>query len=186
MRHCKKKWRKLGRTKSHRIALFRNLLSSLFYWERIKTTLAKAKEIQRIAERIIGYARREGIESRRLVARWIHNRDIIRKIFEEISPRLSEHTGGYIRIFKLGERLGDAAPMAIVEILGAKREEKKMEEKKAEKKKPAIVPKRKEKIKKVEKKVEIKEEKKPEKKEEKETKKRRGLRGLLRRKKKEE
>jgi len=109
--------RKLGRKTGHRIAMFRNQLSSLVAQERIVTTLAKAKELRPLAERIVTQGKRDSVHARRLVGRWIQNRDLIKKLFDEISPRFSTRPGGYLRIVKLGSRHGDGAELAVLEFV---------------------------------------------------------------------
>jgi large subunit ribosomal protein L17 len=109
--------RKLGRTTSHRLALFRNQLASLVISERIRTTLPKAKELRPLAERMVTQARRGTIHSRRLVGRWIQDRDLIKKLFDEIAPRFADRPGGYLRIVKLGPRIGDGAEEAFLEFV---------------------------------------------------------------------
>ena len=112
--------RKLGRTTPHRIALLRNLATALFERERIRTTLPKAKEVRPFAERLITLARREDdrLHARRLAARDIHDRDVVRKLFDSIGPRFATRPGGYTRIMRLGPRPGDGAEMAILELVG--------------------------------------------------------------------
>jgi len=109
--------RKLGRTTSHRLAMFSNQLASLFTAERIVTTLPKAKELRPLAERMVTQGKRGTVHARRLVGRWIQSRDVIRKLFEEIAPRFSTRAGGYLRIVKLGPRQGDNAEMAVLEFV---------------------------------------------------------------------
>lgn len=109
--------RKLGRTSAHRKALFRNQLASLVQAERIKTTLHKAKELRPIAERMITRGRIDSVHARRMVRQWLPDRALVRKVFEEISPRFVERPGGYLRIVKLGPRQGDGAEMAILEFV---------------------------------------------------------------------
>lgn len=109
--------RKLGRTTSHRLALFRNQLASLLAEERIVTTLPKAKELRPLAERLVTHGKAGTVHARRLVGRWIPDRDLIKKLFDEIAPRHSERPGGYLRIVKLGNRLGDGAEMAVLEFV---------------------------------------------------------------------
>jgi large subunit ribosomal protein L17 len=92
---------------------------ALFREERIRTTLAKAKEVRGAAERLLTYAKQGGVGKRRLVASQISDRAVVTKIFEEIAPRFKDRSGGYTRIFQLGPRLGDAAPIAQLEIIGA-------------------------------------------------------------------
>ena len=116
MRHAIKN-RKLGRTSAHRQAMFRNQLSSLIEHGRIKTTLAKAKELRPIAERLITRGRQDSVHARRLAGRWIQNRTTLRRLFEDVAPRFSDRPGGYTRILKLGPRTGDAAEMAYLELV---------------------------------------------------------------------
>ena len=116
MRH-RKKGRKLQRTASHRRAMLRNLATSLFRHERIKTTTAKAKELRPYAERLITLARRGDLHARRLVARKIQDREVLGKLFNEISSRYAERPGGYTRILKLGNRKGDAAEISLIELV---------------------------------------------------------------------
>lgn len=123
MRHAKQH-RKLGRTPSHRIALFRNQLTSLMQEERIVTTLAKAKELRPLAERIVTRGRAtDSVHARRWVRRWIPDRGVVKKVFDEISPRFSDRPGGYTRIVKLGPRQGDGAEMAVLEFIDYEFEE---------------------------------------------------------------
>jgi large subunit ribosomal protein L17 len=108
---------KLGRTAAHRKAMFRNMVTSLFQEERVETTVAKAKEARRVAERVITYAKRGDIHARRQAARIVRNPAVLRKLFEDIGPRFAERPGGYTRIMKTGFRDGDNAPMSILELL---------------------------------------------------------------------
>lgn len=116
MRHAMQ-GRKLGRTTSHRHAMFRNQLASLVEHGRIQTTLPKAKELRPIAEKIVTQGKRGSLHARRLVRRWLSNRHLVKKLFDEIAPRFSERPGGYLRIIKLGPRKGDAAEMALLEFV---------------------------------------------------------------------
>jgi len=116
MRH-RKKGRQLSRTASHRRATLRNLAANLFQHGRIETTTAKAKELRPYAERLITLARRGDLHARRLAARKIHDRAILGKLFDEIGPRFQARPGGYTRILKLGTRRGDAAEMALIELV---------------------------------------------------------------------
>jgi large subunit ribosomal protein L17 len=116
MRHGVK-GRKLGRTSSHREALFRNQLQSLMENERIITTLPKAKELRPLAERVITRGKDDSVHSRRWALRWLLRRDLVKKVFDEISPRFRERPGGYLRIVKLGPRQGDGAEMAVIEMV---------------------------------------------------------------------
>ena len=116
MRHAVK-GRKLGRTSSHREALFRNQLQSLVEKEKIVTTLPKAKELRPLAERVITRGKHGTVHDRRWVLRWVLKRDLVKKVFDEIAPRFREREGGYLRIVKLGPRLGDGAEMAVIELV---------------------------------------------------------------------
>jgi large subunit ribosomal protein L17 len=116
MRHRKSN-RKLGRTSAHRLALFRNQLQSLVQAERIVTTLPKAKELRRVAERVVTHGKQDTVPARRWVRRWIPDRDLVKKVFDVISPRFVERPGGYTRIVKLGPRQGDGAEMAVLEFI---------------------------------------------------------------------
>jgi large subunit ribosomal protein L17 len=116
MRHAVK-GRKLGRTTSHREALFRNQLQSLMDHERIVTTLPKAKELRPLAERVITRGKQGTVHARRWALRWLLRRDLVKKLFDDIAPRFSERPGGYLRIVKLGPRLGDGAEMAVIEMV---------------------------------------------------------------------
>lgn len=118
MRHGKA-LRKLGRTTAHRMSLLRNLSTSFFDKERISTTLPKAKELRPFAEKLITLARRDNLHSRRLVARTIQNKTVVKKLFDTLGPRFAQRQGGYSRILKLGSRSGDGAEMAILELLGS-------------------------------------------------------------------
>ena len=109
--------RKLGRTASHRVAMFRNQLASLVMAERIVTTLPKAKELRPIAEKVITKAKHGSVHDRRIVGRWLLDRDHIQKLFDVIAPRFATREGGYLRIVKLGSRQGDGAEMAVLEFV---------------------------------------------------------------------
>ena len=109
--------RKLGRTSSHRNAMFRNQLASLIEHERIVTTLPKAKELRPIAEKLITLAKNDSVHARRQAARQVPSDELIKKLFDTIGPRFSTRPGGYTRIMKLGARRGDAAEMAILELV---------------------------------------------------------------------
>jgi large subunit ribosomal protein L17 len=113
MRH-RKSGRKLGRNSSHRKAMFRNMATSLFLHETIKTTVPKAKELRRVAEPLITLAKEDGVANRRLAFNRLRDKEVVGKLFKDLGPRFKERPGGYIRILKLGPRPGDAAPMALV------------------------------------------------------------------------
>lgn len=127
MRHAVKQ-RKLSRTGSHRRALFRNQLASLIEHGRIKTTLAKAKELRPVAERLITRSREGTVHARRMVRRWLPEREVVKRLFDDVAPRFADRPGGYLRILKLGPRPGDGAEMAILEFVDY--EEDEAEEKK--------------------------------------------------------
>jgi large subunit ribosomal protein L17 len=116
MRH-RKKGRHLSRTAEHRKMLLRNMATSLFLHGRIETTVAKAKELRVFAEPLITRAKQGDLHSRRLVARRIHDAAALQKLFGEIGPRYAERPGGYTRVLHLGHRAGDAADMAIIELV---------------------------------------------------------------------
>jgi large subunit ribosomal protein L17 len=126
--------RKLGRTSSHRLALFRNQLASLIDKERIVTTLPKAKELRPQIERLITLAKDDSVHHRRTAGKMIADDTLVGKLFDTLGPRFSERPGGYTRIIKLGQRRGDAAEMAILEFVGYEIEKEKPAEAKAEKK----------------------------------------------------
>ena len=110
-------YRKLGRNSSARKALFRSIIVALFTQERSETTEAKAKEISGLAEKLITLAKRGDLHARRQVISAIVDEDITKKLFDVIAPKYTERPGGYTRILKLGPRRGDAAPMAILELV---------------------------------------------------------------------
>ena len=116
MRH-RKDHRKLSRTHSHRKALLRNLITSLFIHARIETTVAKAKEARRMGERMITFAKRGDVAARRHVARFVHGDDVVRKLFDTVAPWYAERNGGYTRIVRIGRRLGDAGETALLELV---------------------------------------------------------------------
>jgi large subunit ribosomal protein L17 len=111
--------RKLGRTSEHRLAMLRNMSTSLFERERIRTTLAKAKELRPFAEKLLTMSKRETLHARRQVLRHIKDPKVVSKLFDSLSARYAQRPGGYTRIIKLGPRRGDNAEMAIVELVGA-------------------------------------------------------------------
>jgi large subunit ribosomal protein L17 len=116
MRH-RKKGRKLSRTASHKRATMRNMATNLFRHGRIETTTAKAKELRPYAERLITLAKRGDLHARRLAARRIQDHDVLRRLFADIGPKYTDRPGGYTRILKLGPRSGDAADMALIELV---------------------------------------------------------------------
>ncbi|MFO1462658.1 MAG: 50S ribosomal protein L17 [bacterium] len=117
MRHQVRK-KRFSRTTSHRIAMFRNMVTSLIQEERITTTLPKAKELRRFAEKMVTLAKNGSLHARRQAAAFVRSNEAVHKLFAELGPRFKERQGGYTRILRLGNRLGDGAPMAIIEYLG--------------------------------------------------------------------
>jgi large subunit ribosomal protein L17 len=109
--------RKLGRKSGHREQLLRNLTNHLLYYEKIQTTLPKAKELVRYAEKVISSAKQEGTYAHRQVAKAIHQKSIHKKIFEVLVPRYQSRNGGYTQIIRAAQRPGDAAPMAVVRLV---------------------------------------------------------------------
>jgi large subunit ribosomal protein L17 len=109
--------RKLGRDASHRKALYANLTGSLIEHGRIRTTVAKAKEVRPIAEQMITLARRGDVHARRQALAYLRSQDVVHKLFSEVAPRFADRPGGYSRIVKLGPRQGDAAEMAYLEFV---------------------------------------------------------------------
>jgi len=109
--------RKLNRTSSHRLAMFRNMTVSLLRHELIKTTLPKAKELRRVAEPILTLGKNPSLANRRLAFARLRDREMVTKLFDELGPRYAARNGGYSRILKFGFRKGDNAPMALVELL---------------------------------------------------------------------
>ena len=143
MRH-QKKTIKLGRTAEHRKALLANQVCSLIEHQRIKTTLAKAKAVRPLAERMVTLGKNGSIHARRTALATLRQKNAVKKLFDDIAPRSAERNGGYTRIVKLGQRMSDSAPMAFIEwvdmaeVIEAKAEE----EKKAKRKKAEPKPKR--------------------------------------------
>lgn len=116
MRH-RKSGKKLGKTSSHKKAMFQNMSNSLFEHELIKTTLPKAKELRRVAEPLLTLAKNDTVANRRLAFARTRNKAVVGKLFNELGPRYKNRNGGYLRILKAGYRSGDAAPMAYVELV---------------------------------------------------------------------
>lgn len=109
--------RKLNRTTSHRLAMLRNMSNSLLRHERIKTTLPKAKELRRVVEPLITLAKEPTVANRRLAFNRLRDREMVVKLFDELGPRYKARNGGYTRILKFGFRVGDNAPMALMELV---------------------------------------------------------------------
>lgn len=116
MRH-RVKGRKLGLESDHRYLMLHNLVKSLIEHGRINTTLARAKEMRSLAERCITYGKKNDVHNRRLAYKVLQDRDLVKKLFEEIAPNYTDRNGGYTRVLKAGNRKGDNAPMAIIEFV---------------------------------------------------------------------
>ncbi|WDD96078.1 50S ribosomal protein L17 [Burkholderia sp. FERM BP-3421] len=109
--------RKLNRTSSHRLAMLRNMSNSLIEHEVIKTTLPKAKELRKVVEPLITLGKKPSLANRRLAFNRLRDRDSVAKLFDVLGPRFANRPGGYLRILKFGFRVGDNAPMALIELL---------------------------------------------------------------------
>ena len=119
MRHLKE-GRKLNRTSSHRKALLRNMVTSLLEFEKIETTDAKAKELRRVADKMVTWGKRGDLHARRQALGVINDKKVVQKLFNDIAPRFKERGGGYTRIVKSGRRKGDNAPLSIIELVPQK------------------------------------------------------------------
>ena len=139
MRH-RKAGLKLNRTSSHRNAMFRNMVTSLFKYEKIRTTDVKAKELRRWADNLITLAKRGDLHARRHVLAIVMEKDVVRKLFESAAQRYGSTSGGYTRITKLGRRRGDAAPISMIELIVSDTDikKKKKKPKVAAEKKPLL------------------------------------------------
>lgn len=124
--------RHFGRTANQRKALLRGLLASLIKHERIETTVAKAKAVKELADRLVTFGKRGDLYSRRLALTYLPDKELVRKLFTEIAPRFYSRNGGYVRVLRTGFRIKDNAPMAILEFVDYSKPEK--ESKKEEKK----------------------------------------------------
>jgi large subunit ribosomal protein L17 len=113
----RKTGRKLSRTSAHRKALLRNMVTSLFEHEQIRTTDAKAKELRGVADKMITLGKRGTLHARRQALQTIRSKDVTSKVFDELADRYRERPGGYTRVIKIGQRPGDAAPMSIIELV---------------------------------------------------------------------
>ncbi len=114
----------MGRTSSHRKAMYRNMAASLIRHETIRTTVSKAKELRRVVEPLITLAKQDDVARRRLAFARLRDKESVGKLFTELGPRFKERPGGYLRILKMGNRPGDAAPMALVQLLDQPEPEK--------------------------------------------------------------
>ena len=124
----------LSRTTSERTALKRNMVTSLFRYERVETTKAKALEVRKMAEKMITRAKVDNVHNRRMIARDIKDEAVLDKLFKEIAPLFAERNGGYTRVLKTGYRLGDAADMVILELVEKTQKKEAQKDAKAEKK----------------------------------------------------
>jgi large subunit ribosomal protein L17 len=176
MRH-KNNVRQLGRTPAHRSAMFSNMVASLYLNESIVTTKQKAKELKRISEKLITKARKniklpetevgKKLHNKRIVLKFVKDEDAVKKLFDEIAPRFADRNGGYTRIYLLGKRLGDAAEMALIELVEKKVVPKKVTEKDRSSKEKTAKEKPEKEIKAKEKKESKEKKEKPDKKEKK-------------------
>src|SRR5688572_19907502 len=134
MRHRNGAGRKLSRNTSHRRSLLRNMVTSFLEHGRLMTTLPKAKEIRPLAEKMITLGKRDNLHARRQVQAYLLKEAIAKKVFDTIAPKFADRNGGYSRIIKLGNRKGDGADLAIIELIGSELEVKKAEREKAKEK----------------------------------------------------
>ncbi len=134
MKHAVKT-RRFGKTSSHRAMMFRNLVTSLIKHGRVETTLPKAKELRSWGDKMITLGKRGDLHARRQALSVITEKEVVKKLFDEIAPMYQDREGGYTRVVKLGNRTGDAAPMAVIELVGKREAEKKEAKPKKKKKK---------------------------------------------------
>ncbi|HEY7269246.1 MAG TPA: 50S ribosomal protein L17 [Dehalococcoidia bacterium] len=118
MRH-KVAGRKFDRPTAHRLAMFRNLVTDLLRYEQVKTTEAKAKEVRGMAEKMITLGKDGTLPARRQALAYIYDKDVVRKVFDDLAPRYQSRTGGYTRLVRIGPRLGDGAPIVSLELVEA-------------------------------------------------------------------
>jgi large subunit ribosomal protein L17 len=137
LRHSRKT-KKLGRTKSHRDALIKNQLRSLFLHERIRTTISKAKVTRQHAERLIRLAQDNTVARNRILFQYLQDRTLVKHVVDEIAPRFKEHAGGYTKILRLGTRPGDSAEMALLELIIKKPKATESKSKSASSKKESV------------------------------------------------
>lgn len=116
MRH-RKSGKRLGRTSSHKKAMVRNMVTSVFEHDRIVTTTSKAKEVRKVVDKMITLAKRGDLHSKRQALSFMRSKDVVAKLFDDISGQFADRNGGYTRIIQTGQRRGDAAPMAILELV---------------------------------------------------------------------
>ena len=127
MRH-RKAGRRLGRNSSHRLAMVRNMVTSLIEHERIVTTTPKAKEVRKVADKMITLAKRGDLHARRQALAYMQDKKVVAKLFDTLKDDYMDRNGGYTRIIQTGQRLGDAAPMAILELVNYKEPEDDLDE----------------------------------------------------------
>lgn len=139
MRHRKAR-KHLGRDSSHRRAMFRNMVTSLFKYEQIETTDAKAKHLRPIAERMITLAKRGDLHARRQALAYIMDKQVTHRLFDELRDRFMDRQGGYVRIIKKGNRKGDNAPISIVQLISAEERKKKKKKRVKGEAKPQVQP----------------------------------------------
>lgn len=133
--------RKLGRTSPHRKSMLSNMATSLLRYERITTTLPRAKEVKRVVEKLISKAKKDTLASRREAGKVIKDKEVLRKLFSQIGPKFKGRSGGYTRILRLGQRKGDNAPLALIELIEKVAPVVKKKKEKAEKKPKEVKPK---------------------------------------------
>lgn len=131
MRHLKST-KKFNRDREHRKAMFSNMMVSFFDHERIKTTSAKAKELRRLSEKMITRAKVNTLHNKRIVLKRLRDRDIMAKLFDKIAPRYLDAHGGYTRILKLGNRMGDGAELSLLELVSVEKQREQRSSKKAD------------------------------------------------------
>jgi large subunit ribosomal protein L17 len=136
MRH-QKTGRKLGRNSSHRNAMFRNMVTSLFRHQQIETTDAKAKEVRGLVEKMLTLAKRGDLHARRQALAYMQDKDVTHRLFDELQEKYHDRQGGYVRILKKGIRKGDGAPTSIIQLVHGVKEVKKTKEKAKAENKPA-------------------------------------------------
>ena len=133
MRHLKRV-KKFNKSRSHVKAMFSNMAISFFQYERIKTTTAKAKELRRLVEKMITRAKENTLHNKRIILGKIKDRDVVAKLFDEIAPRYKNVNGGYTRIIKLGNRMGDGAELSLLSLLSSKHHQSRLQKRKRKKK----------------------------------------------------
>ena len=136
MRH-QKTGRKLGRNSSHRKAMFRNMVTSLFSHQQLETTDAKAKEVRSMAEKMITLAKRGDLHARRMALAYMQDKKVTHRLFDEMQEKYHDRQGGYVRVIKKGMRKGDGAPVSIIQLVHSEKESKKVKGKTRSENQPA-------------------------------------------------